>query len=131
MSSSSTNEFNTALLLEQAQYMRGELVKATEQVKHIPQVEQALAYYDEQMYKLTHPLDWESAKRVFDLLVVAKDALIKVIEFTQNSPIGMAILARLGEYQSRPEVQSVLNKFAEAEQRGDSRIEAFKVKQAV
>lgn len=56
MSTPSPPVFNLDLLRKQAEFMKQEIIKAAESVKHLPVVENALALYDEQLEKLRHPL---------------------------------------------------------------------------
>jgi Zn-dependent M32 family carboxypeptidase len=87
-------------LQTQAAKMREELMKVAEKVKGLPQVQQAIAMYDVQMEKLNTAMDTESAKKIFDVLTVAKNVLIKAIETAQASPVGIVLMHKLQEYQS-------------------------------
>ena len=45
--------------------------------------------------------DSEAAKKIFELLTKAKEALIKAIEAAQNSPMGQAVMAKVNEAQTQ------------------------------
>lgn len=94
-----------AVLVAQAEKMRGELLHAMEKVKEMPQVQSALAMYDANMDKLRNALDSEAAKKVFAMLTAAKEALIKAIEAAQNSPLGLSIAAKIAEIQSQAQAK--------------------------
>lgn len=114
-----------SLLTKQAERMREELAKAADKVKEIPAVKKALDAYDEQMEKLRQAMvrdqfeylfqktqiwhtnhihnkqDSDAAKKIFELLTKAKEALIKAIEAAQNSPLGQSVMAKVSEAQAQ------------------------------
>jgi len=94
-----------SFLTVQGERMREELMKAGEKVREIPQVKRALELYDEQMEKLRQAMDTDAAKKIFELLTKAKEAVIQAIEAAQNSPMGQAVVQKVNDVQSQAQVK--------------------------
>ena len=45
--------------------------------------------------------DTDAAKKIFELLTKAKEALIQAIEAAQNSPMGQAVMQKVNDVQSQ------------------------------
>jgi proline racemase len=104
-SSKSLMDSTKAVLLEKAEQMRAELVKAADKVKELPQVKKAMTMYDEQMEKLRQASETETAKKIFDLITKAKEAIIAAIEAAQKSPMGQAAISKLNELQGQAQAK--------------------------
>lgn len=87
--------------MEKAAQMRAELDKVAEKVRDNEQVKKAMAMYDEQVAKLRAAADSEAAQKVFDVLVKAKEMLVKAIETAVNSPLGQKVVEKLADYQNQ------------------------------
>jgi len=74
-------------------------------VKEIPAVKKALDLYDEQMEKLRQAMDSDAAKKIFELITKAKEALIHAIEAAQNSPMGQAVMAKVNDAQAQAQAK--------------------------
>jgi len=85
--------------------MREELYKAADKFKEMPAVKRAMEIYEEQMEKLRQAMDTDAAKKIFELLTKAKEALIKAIEAAQNSPMGQAVITKVNEAQSQAQAR--------------------------
>jgi len=88
------------LLQKQADRIREEINKAAEKFKEIPQVKAALDKYDETMEMLRKAMDSDAAKKIFELLNKAKEAVYAAIEKAQQSPMGLKVQEKINEVQS-------------------------------
>ena len=64
-------------------------------------MKKALAVYDENMAKLRAAMDSETAQKIFNMLTLAKEQIIKAIELVTNSPVGQAAIAKLNDIQAQ------------------------------
>lgn len=51
------------------------------------------------------PQDTDAAKKVFEVLTKAKEALVSAIEAAQNSPMGQAITEKINEAQAQAQAK--------------------------
>ena len=93
-------ESEKTLLQKQADKIRAEILKASEKFQNIPQVKAALDKYEENMELLRKAMDSDMAKKIFELLNKAKEAVYAAIEKAQQSPIGLKVQDKINEVQS-------------------------------
>jgi uncharacterized protein YajQ (UPF0234 family) len=85
---------------KQADRIREELLKASDKFQNIPQVKAAMDKFEENMEKLRKALDSDMAKKIFELLNKAKEAVYAAIEKAQQSPMGVKIQEKITEVQA-------------------------------
>lgn len=93
-------ETEKTLLQKQADKIRAEIEKASENFKNIPQVKAALDKYEELNEKLRQAMDSDVAKKIFELLNKAKEAVYAAIEKAQQSPMGVKVQEKITEVQN-------------------------------
>ena len=95
-----TAEPSKTLLQQQGDKIRAEVLKAAEKFKNIPQVKQALDAFEENMEKLRKAMDSDMAKKIFELINKARDAVYAAIEKAQQSPLGVKVQEKITEVQN-------------------------------
>src|SRR5690606_5123571 len=94
-----------AQLVEKAEAMKQELLKAAEKVKENPNVKKAFDTYDQQMAQLKAAMDSDAAQKVFQTLTTIKEQIVAVIQAVANSAAGQAALAKVNEIQANAQAR--------------------------
>ena len=93
-------ETEKTLMQKQADKIRAEILKASEKFQNIPQVKAALDKYEENMELLRKAMDSDAAKKIFELLNKAKEAVYAAIEKAQQTSIGIKVQEKITEVQN-------------------------------
>ena len=93
-------EVEKTMLEKQGDKIRAEILKASEKFQNIPQVKAALDKFEESMEMLRKAMDSDMAKKVFELVNKAKEAVYAAIEKAQQTPIGVKVQEKITEVQN-------------------------------